>query len=116
MASEGGEDLDWFWRGWFFETWPLDMAITGVSYPDKDPTKGAMIAIENQGQLVLPATLRVVFADGSTRDIRLPAETWIQAGTRAVPLDSTQPIKSVVLDPDHRLPARERTKMTWTAK
>ena len=19
MESEGGEDLDWFWRGWFFE-------------------------------------------------------------------------------------------------
>jgi hypothetical protein len=115
MASEGGEDLDWFWRGWFFEQWPLDMAITNVSYEGGDASKGAKIDVANMGQLVAPATLRVVFADGSTRDIRMPAETWIQSGAHTFTLDSTQPIKSAVLDPDHRLPARDRTTMTWTA-
>jgi hypothetical protein len=115
MASEGGEDLDWFWRGWFFERWPLDMAITDVSYEGGDPAKGAKIDVANMGQLVAPATLRVVFADGSTRDIRMPAETWIQSGAHSFALDSTQPIKSAVLDPDRRLPARDRTKMSWTA-
>jgi hypothetical protein len=115
MASEGGEDLDWFWRGWFFESWPLDMAITSVSYEGGDPAKGAKIDVANMGQLVAPATLRVVFADGSTRDIRMPAETWIQSGAHTFALDSTQPIKSAVLDPDHRLPARDRTKMSWAA-
>ncbi|HXQ10989.1 MAG TPA: M1 family metallopeptidase [Caulobacteraceae bacterium] len=115
MASEGGEDLDWFWRGWFFEQWPLDMAITNVGYEGGDPAKGAKIDVANLGQLVAPATLRVVFADGASRDIRMPAETWIQSGAQTVALDSTQPIKSAVLDPDHRLPARDRTKMSWTA-
>ncbi len=115
MASEGGEDLDWFWRGWFFERWPLDMAITDVSYEGGDPAKGAKIDVANMGQLVAPATLRVVFADGSTRDIRLPAEAWIQSGAHTFALASTQPLKSAVLDPDHRLPARDRTKMSWTA-
>jgi hypothetical protein len=115
MASEGGEDLDWFWRGWFFETWPLDMAVVGVTYPGGDPSKGAAIEVANDGQLVLPATLRITFVDGSTRDVRLPAETWIQSGAHTVNLDSTQPIRSVALDPAHRLPARDRTKMTWTA-
>ncbi len=115
MASEGGEDLDWFWRGWFFERWPLDMAITDVSYEGGDPAKGAKIDVANMGQLVAPATLRVVFADESTRDIRMPAETWIQSGAHSFALDSTQPIKSAVLDPDRRLPARDRTKMSWTA-
>jgi hypothetical protein len=114
MASEGGEDLDWFWRGWFFNQWPLDMAVTGVSYEGGDPTKGAKIDVVNAGQLVAPATLRVTFADGSTRDVRLPAETWIQSGAHTVTLDSSQPVKSAVLDPDHRLPARDRTKMSWT--
>ncbi|HLK25328.1 MAG TPA: M1 family metallopeptidase [Caulobacteraceae bacterium] len=114
MASEGGEDLDWFWRGWFFESWPLDMAVTGVTYPGGSAAKGASIDIANYGQLILPATLRATFADGSTRDVRVPAETWIQSGNRSIPLDSTQPLRSVVLDPDHRLPARDRAKMTWT--
>ena len=115
MASEGGEDLDWFWRGWFFERWPLDMAITGIGYEGGDPATGAHVDLMNMGQLVAPATLRVVFADGSTRDIHLPAETWIQSGAHSVALDSTQPIKSAVLDPDHRLPAADRSKMSWTA-
>jgi hypothetical protein len=115
MASEGGEDLDWFWRGWFFERWPLNMAITGVGYEGDDPAKGAHVDVANMGQLIAPATLRVVFADGSVRDIRLPAETWIQSGSHSVALDSTQPIKSAVLDPDRRLPAADRSKMSWTA-
>ena len=97
------------------QQWPLDLAITNVSYEDGDPAKGAKIDVANLGQLVAPATLRVTFADGSTRDIRMPAETWIQSGAHTFTLDSTQPIKSAVLDPDHRLPARDRTKMSWTA-
>jgi hypothetical protein len=115
MASEGGEDLDWFWRGWFFEQWPLDMAITGVSYEGGDPAKGAKIDVANRGQLILPATLRVVFADGKTADIHLPAETWIQSGAHTVTFDSSQPVKSAVLDPDHRLPESDRSKMSWSA-
>jgi len=115
MASEGGEDLDWFWRGWFFEQWPTDMTVTGVSYADGDPAKGARIEVANRGQLVLPATLRITFADGTTRDVRLPAETWIQSGAHTLAVDSTQPIRTVVLDPDRRLPAPDRTQMTWKA-
>ncbi|HEY5008461.1 MAG TPA: M1 family metallopeptidase, partial [Caulobacteraceae bacterium] len=34
MESEGGEDLSWFWRGWFYNNWPHDLAVDGVSYVD----------------------------------------------------------------------------------
>ena len=27
MASEGGEDLDFFWRGWYMHNWTLDLAV-----------------------------------------------------------------------------------------
>jgi len=30
MEDASGVDLDWFWRGWFFGTDPVDLAITGV--------------------------------------------------------------------------------------
>ncbi len=30
MEDASGVDLDWFWRGWFFTTDHVDMAITGV--------------------------------------------------------------------------------------
>jgi hypothetical protein len=32
MEDASGEDLDWFWRGWFFGTDPCDIAIDSVKY------------------------------------------------------------------------------------
>ena len=41
MDSAAGEDLSWFWRGWFFDNWNGDLAVTKVTYEDGDPAKGA---------------------------------------------------------------------------
>jgi Aminopeptidase N len=32
MEDASGEDLDWFWRGWFFGTDPCDIALDSVKY------------------------------------------------------------------------------------
>ena len=113
MESEGGEDLSWWWRGWYFNNWSLDMAAKGVEYVGGDPAKGAKVSIANLGQLVLPATVRIAFADGTTRDVKLPAETWIQKGLEVINLDSTQRITSVTVDPDHVLPDNDRSNNVW---
>ena len=31
MSSEGGEDLDWFWRGWYMNNWRFDLAATKIA-------------------------------------------------------------------------------------
>ncbi len=115
MESEGGEDLAWFWRGWFYNNWQNDLALDGVTYVDNDPAKGAKIAVSNLGQLVLPGTLRIAFKDGSTSDIVMPAETWIQSGRHVFTIDGAKPIASVTIDPDHRIPDRDRANNSWTA-
>jgi hypothetical protein len=115
MESEGGEDLSWFWRGWYLNNWSLDLGVTGVTYVGGDPAKGAKIAVANLGPLVLPATMRITFKDGKTRDLPIPAETWIQSGAHTFTLDTDQPLASVTIDPDHRLPDRDRSNNTWTA-
>ncbi len=38
MEDASGEDLDWFWRGWFFGTDPVDIAIDKVSIATPDFT------------------------------------------------------------------------------
>ena len=48
IDSEGGEDLSWFWRGWFFHNWALDLALDAVTYADGDPAKGASIAVSTR--------------------------------------------------------------------
>ena len=115
MESESGEYLGWFWRGWFFNNWQSDMAVDGVTYVDGDPAKGARIAVSNLGQLVLPATLRVTFKDGTKRDLNIPAETWMQSGGHVFAIDGGQPVAMVTVDPDHRLPDRDRSNNSWTA-
>ena len=30
MENSSGETLDWFWRGWFFNNWKVDQAVTNV--------------------------------------------------------------------------------------
>ncbi|MXV37403.1 M1 family peptidase [Flavobacteriaceae bacterium Ap0902] len=42
MEDASGEDLDWFWRGWFYDTDPVDIAIKDVKVAkpnlDAEPT------------------------------------------------------------------------------
>jgi hypothetical protein len=109
MQSEGGEDLSWFWRGWYLNNWSLDLAVKSIDYRDGDPSKGAQVTIANLDRLVLPAVVQVEFEDGSRQRIRLPAETWIQKSVTTLYLDSAQEIREVVVDPDHVLPDRDRT-------
>ena len=116
MESAGGEDLSWFWRGYFFETWKHDLAVTNVAYVDGDPAKGAEITVQNRDQLVLPATLRITYRDGRTKDLRIPVETWMQSGTKVVPVEGGPPIASVTVDPDHRLPDKDRANNTFVVK
>jgi hypothetical protein len=37
LEDASGEDLDWFWRGWFFGTDACDIAIDSVKYFKADP-------------------------------------------------------------------------------
>ncbi|MBW8814793.1 MAG: M1 family metallopeptidase [Caulobacterales bacterium] len=116
MESAGGEDLSWFWRGWFMHNWTHDLAVTEVRYIDGDPAKGAEVTVANLGQLVLPATLRVTYQDGKVRDVRVPVETWMQNGHHAFPLDGGGPIAEAVVDPDRRLPDRDRSNNSFKPK
>ena len=43
MEDASGEDLDWFWRGWFYGTDPVDISLDSVRYakPDFSTTANA---------------------------------------------------------------------------
>jgi hypothetical protein len=109
MESGAGEDLSWWWNGWYANNWQMDLAISGVDYVKNDPANGALVKVEARDRLVMPATLRVTYVDGTVSDIRLPAETWIRQTVTAVPVNGRSAIVRVELDPDHRLPDRDRS-------
>ncbi len=43
MEDASGEDLDWFWRGWFYGTQPCDISIDSVKAMKYDATLQAMV-------------------------------------------------------------------------
>ncbi|SEO55507.1 hypothetical protein SAMN02800692_1117 [Luteibacter sp. UNC138MFCol5.1] len=105
MESQAGEDLSWFWRGWFANNWQLDMAVTAID--------GGTVTVENRDRLVMPATLRVTFDDRTTRDIRVPVETWQQHTSFGVSVPGGRRIVRAEIDPDHRIPDRDRSNNLW---
>ncbi len=113
MESSGGEDLAYFWRGWYFHNWQLDIVLTSAVPSDPaNPTRGIKVTLTNRGQLVLPATLRITLANGNHLDVAVPAETWLQNLTHTFVIDTPSPATSVTLDPDHILPQLDRTHAT----
>lgn len=106
MQSEGGEELGWFWRGWYFNHWRFDMAAAAID--------GDRLTLLNKGQLVLPATVEVKFSDGTSTRFRVPVEAW--ESKSALVWSDDKPIASATVDPDHVLPDDNRSDNTVTAK
>ncbi|WP_254604944.1 M1 family metallopeptidase [Sphingomonas bacterium] len=112
MESEAGEDLSYWWRGWYANNWQMDLAVAGI-----ETGKGGAqaVRVEARDKLVMPATLRISYADGHYSDIRLPAETWIRQGSIAVGVPAGKIVRAE-LDPDHKLPDRDRSNNIATAR
>jgi hypothetical protein len=105
MDSAAGEDLSYFWRGWFAHNWSLDLAVDAIK-PEKDGA--TTITVGTHDKLVLPGTLRIDYADGSHEDIRLPAESWIRSPSTSVTLPAGKGVVGATIDPDHKLPDKDR--------
>lgn len=116
MESAAGEDLSWWWRGWYFENWQLDLGVRSAGYVDDDPAKGLRVTLESRQKLVMPATLRIAYADGSREDRRIPVEAWMQAGTPTLNLATSKPVASLTVDPDSRLPDADRSNNAYRVR
>jgi hypothetical protein len=113
MNDAAGDNLNWFWKEWFFTTWNLDQAVTNVKYIKDDPSGGALITIENLGQMALPVNLKVTEQNGNVQLIKLPVEIWQRGPKWTLKCNSTTKITSVVIDPDKRLPDTDRSNNVY---
>lgn len=113
MESAGGEDLSYFWRGWYMHNWTLDLAVDSATYINGDPGKGLTVVVSNRRPLVLPATLEVDYADGTKDQIRIPTEAWLSKGSATYTFHADKRATSVSVDPDHQLPDDNRSNNTF---
>jgi hypothetical protein len=106
-----GRELDWFWRGAFYETWTMDHAVQSV-----EPTDGGVtVTVADRGRLPMPVLLKATYADGRTVERRVGVDPWLD-GRRTVDVTlEAGTLERVVLNPDDVLPDLVRDNNTWTA-
>ena len=115
MENVAGEDLRWFWRSWFINSWKLDQAVTGVKYVKNDPTQGAIITIENLEQMPMPVVIELKTKSGNVTRKTLPVEIWKRNISWEFKVDTTEELAKVVIDPDYVLPDVNSLNNKWRA-
>jgi hypothetical protein len=113
MEDAAGEDLGWFWKGWFFENYKLDQGVKGVTYVEQNPQKGSFITIENLDQWAMPAKIDIEEVSGKKTRVELPVEIWQRGGSWTFKAATQQPIRSVTIDPEHNLPDINPDNNVW---
>jgi len=104
-------ELDWFWRGAFYETWTMDHAVASV----EQTGDGAVVTIADRGRLPMPVLLEVTYADGRTVDRRVGVDPWLDGQRTAEVALEEGTVERIVIDPDRMLPDLDRSNNTWTA-
>ena len=114
IENVAGEELNWFWRGWFINNWKLDQAITRVKYVNGDPSQGSIVTIENMQQMPMPVIIEFTTESGAKSRHKLPVEIWKRNKKWTFKYDSDEPLKRVKIDPDFVLPDVNSSNNTWT--
>lgn len=111
MEDASGQELDWFWRGWFAESMSLDVAVVKVEQDGDGP---AIMVLDSIGEMVMPVPMRIIYTDGSTEDRTLPVEIWqVTSRWNAGIKTGGREIESVTIDPHKILPDVDRSNNRW---
>jgi hypothetical protein len=69
-----GQNLDWFWKPWFFDWGFPDLGIQGVI--KDEAANGEVIMVERKGNIPVPIHLVVEYTDGSKDTFHETAAVW----------------------------------------
>lgn len=114
MENGAGEDLSWFWKGWFLENWKMDQAINSVTVSKTDGVAdGYSIEVANLEKMPMPVILGITLKSGKKDIVKLPVDVWMRNKTWTIHYPTTEEVTSVVLDPDKVLPDMNTENNTW---
>jgi hypothetical protein len=109
MSDLTGRDLDWFWRNWVYTTARLDQAVDSVRARD-DST---FLYLSNRAQMVLPVTLELRYADGTTETRNLPVEMWYLGSRFTYRMATGKRLAGALIDPRAIYPDIDRQNNGW---
>ncbi|MEO6722750.1 MAG: M1 family metallopeptidase [Ferruginibacter sp.] len=115
MDNGSGENLEWFWKGWFLENYKLDQAIVSVDYAKEGEKNGAIVTLANLGQMAMPVNLSYETVDGKKGTMKIPVEIWNNVTSKKIKLPTTEKLKSVEIDPAKVFPDQNFANNSWKA-
>jgi peptidase M1-like protein len=113
IENSTGEDLSWFWRGFFYSTDVLDIGIDSVSTREADGQTFATIALRRNTSIPFPVRIRVAYGDGTTQDFSLPVNIWARGNRFDAVLAVKAPVTGARLWPDPSVPDWDHSNDTW---
>ncbi len=89
-----GENLDWFWRGWFFDFGMPDLAIGSV----KSSEAKTHVSVTRNGSMPVPVHLTLKLRNGEERSIHRSAMIWSDGSSEAMfEIETESPVQSIQL-------------------
>ena len=122
LEEGAGENLNWFWRGWFYTTHANDQAVAAVTVQDAEELVGDTeqgryyyrVQVDNEGGLVMPLEIEATFEDGTTLRFDLPVDVWRNNElTFTKGFFTDKEVVQVVVDPDESFADIDRSNNTW---
>jgi hypothetical protein len=104
IEDAAGENLSWYWRGWFYSTSILDQSVDSVSQIDSLDQFYSRVFLTNRREMVMPVQMEIIYDDSTTERRKLPVEIWIKQNEFISGFWTEKKIVGVILDPDAKLP------------
>lgn len=103
------ENLNWFWKPWFFEFAYPDLAIENLINNE--------VTIENIGGLPVPIYLRITYEDNSMKEINNTARIWENGDSKVkIKLSNSKQIKTINLNDIYFIPDVNRSNNSYIYK
>ena len=109
IENVSGENLAWFFKGWFYGTGTIDLALNSV----RQYQGNYVISLSNNGDIPMPVKMQVTFADNTTQLVELPVEIWQRGNDWNYLLETDKQVSKVILDPNKMLPDVNFSNDSW---
>ncbi|MFL5573872.1 MAG: M1 family metallopeptidase [Gemmatimonadaceae bacterium] len=113
IENATGEDLSWFWRGFFYTTDVLDIGIDSVSTRRVEGQTLSTISLRRLTSIPFPVRIRLAYTDGTTQDVSLPVNIWARSNQFDAVLPVRGPVIGARLWPDPSVPDWNIANDTW---
>ncbi len=113
IESSTGEDLAWFWRGFFYTNEVLDIGIDSASTVSRDGRHLALIQLRKHTSIPFPVEMRLKLSDGSTQDVHLPVDIWFLGDQYTAAIPVRAPLAGARLWPDGTVPDFNSSNDGW---